>query len=114
TRERPPGPRAAPDRSPRPRRLGGLPMTDPFDDPTGRWGLIFHGSGMYRRSHPRQEWAQISDAIRTADLLRAGTTRGDAAWCHLAADTYTRLHDAGAYAHLRPGDQPLRAAQQHL
>jgi len=89
-------------------------MTDPFDDPTGRWGLIFHGSGMYRRSHTRQEWAQIADAIRTADLLRAGTTRGDAAWCEVAADTYTRLHDAGAYAHLSPGDQPRWHADEHL
>ena len=89
-------------------------MTDPYDGPTGRWGLIFHGSGLYRHAHTRQEWAQIVDAIRTADLLRSDGIRGDDAWCQTAVDTYTRLHDAGAYAHLRPGDAPRWHADEHL
>ena len=91
-------------------------MTDPFDDPTGRWGLIFHGGGMYRRARSRPEWAQIADAIASADRLRADMvgSRGDEAWCQVAVDTYTRLHDAGAYAHLRPGDKPRWHADEHL
>jgi hypothetical protein len=91
-------------------------MTAPFDDPTGHWGVIFHGTGMHRRARTRQEWAQIADAIATADLLRADAvgTRGDEAWCQIAVDTYSRLHDAGAYWHLRPGDQDLWHADEQL
>jgi hypothetical protein len=33
-------------------------MSDPFERPTDQWGLVFYSSGLYRRAHTRQEWAQ--------------------------------------------------------
>jgi hypothetical protein len=89
-------------------------MSDPFDCPADRWGLIFYGSGLYRRAHTRQEWAQIAEAIRTADLAHHNGIRGDDAWCTIAVDTFTRLQDAGAYPELQPGDTPRWPADEHL
>lgn len=70
------------------------------DDPTGRWGLIFHGSGLYTPTHTRADWSRIAEAIKTADLAHETTAsvhigrpvvRGDAAWCRIAADTFADL-----------------------
>lgn len=76
-------------------------MSDPFDTPTGRWGLIFHGGGSSIPKHTRQEWAQIAEAIGFADAGSTGGVRGDDAWCQEAVDTYQRLRDADAYGQLR-------------
>ena len=100
-------------------------MSQPnLDGPTDQWGLIFHGSGLYRVAHSRQDWACIADAIATADAhlaYAAGTVmgappfvRGDATWCAYAVDTYTMLSAAGAYWHLRPGDEVFCAADEHI
>jgi hypothetical protein len=75
-------------------------MNDVLDDPTGRWGLIFHVSGQHTPTHTRDDWRRIAEAIRAADVAhRAGATihigrpavRGDAAWCRIAADTWADL-----------------------
>ena len=94
------------------------------EDATSRWGLIFHGSGLYRPgNHTRQEWAQIVDAVSTADGHQAWSdptmqgpapTRGDPVWCRVAVDTYDTLHAAGAYWHPRPGDRPECFADEHI
>jgi hypothetical protein len=89
-------------------------MSDPFDSPADRWGLIFYGSGLYRRAHTRQEWAQIAEATRTADLVHHKGIRGDDAWCTIAVDTFTRLDHAGAYRDLEHGDTPRWHADEHL
>jgi hypothetical protein len=86
-------------------------MSEP-DDSLIRWELIFRGTGVSRRGHSRQVWAQICEAVRTADLLRAGEVRGDAGWCRAAADTYGRLHHSDAYAHL--SRQAGWAVDEHL
>jgi hypothetical protein len=100
-------------------------MSQPdVDEPIDSWGLIFHGSGLYRVAHTRQDWACIADAIATADRRLADAApavlgqppfvRGDATWCAHAVDTYQMLTAAGAYWHLRPGDEPDCAADEHL
>ena len=100
-------------------------MSQPdLDGPIEAWGLIFHGSGLYRVAHSRQEWACIADAIATADRRlneTVGTVigpppfvRGDATWCAFAVDTYRMLTAAGAYWHLRPGEEPFCAADEHV
>jgi hypothetical protein len=91
-------------------------MTDPFDDPTGRWGLIFHGSGLYRPAHTRQEWAQLAHAIRAADRLSGdmAARRGDHLWCQMAADTYAQLYDTDAYRQMRAGDEPRWHADKEI
>jgi len=50
-------------------------MSDPFERPTDQWGLIFYSSGLYRRAHTRQEWAQIADTIAAADQHVRGVLR---------------------------------------
>ena len=100
-------------------------MSQPdLDGPIDRWGLIFHGSGLYRVAHTRHDWACIADAIATADARLADAAdaviglppfvRGDETWCTYAADTYQMLTAAGAYWHLRPGDDLFCAADEHL
>ena len=81
-------------------------MSDPFDGPADRWGLIFYNSGLYRRAHTRQEWAQITHAITMADLRHRDGVRGGDAWCAAAVDVFTQLRDVDAYADLR-ADGPL-------
>jgi hypothetical protein len=73
-----------------------------YDDPTEQWALIFYGDGWSGPTHTRPEWAQIAEAITTADARCAGTSRvrGDSHWCHLAVDAYTALGAADAYRHL--------------
>ena len=87
-------------------------MTDPFESPTARWGLIFHGSGMYRRTHTQQEWARIAFAIGGADLRYPGHARGGDAWCRIATVVYEGLQDVP----LRDGSsEPTRwRANPHL
>jgi hypothetical protein len=87
-------------------------MSDPFDDPTARWGLIFHSTGMYRRTHSQQEWARIAYAIGSADQRYPGHARGSDAWCRIATAVYHGLQDAP----LRNGaDEPTRwRANPHL
>jgi hypothetical protein len=95
-----------------------------LDGPIDAWGLIFHGGGLYRVAHTRQDWACIADAIATADRRldeAAGAligpppfVRGDQTWCSYAVDTYRTLTDAGAYWHLRPGEDLFCAADEHL
>jgi hypothetical protein len=100
-------------------------MTDPtLTDAISRWGLIVQGSGRYHPSHTRQDWAQIADATRNADArlrhatphadAHAPTMRGDDAWCQIACETYTRLHDAAAYGHRRPGGEPVCYADEDI
>jgi hypothetical protein len=89
-------------------------MSDPFDGPADRWGLIFYNSGLYRRAHTRQVWAQIADAIAVADLRHRDGVRGDDAWCATAVDTLTRLRDADAYADLRADEQRVWHADERL
>jgi hypothetical protein len=91
-------------------------MTDPFDTPTDRWGQIFYGSTMNRPAHTRQEWAQIADAIRAADQIRAGGpgVRRDDAWCSVAVETYRRLNADSAYGHMLPEYTPRWHADADL
>jgi hypothetical protein len=89
-------------------------MTDPFDSPTGRWGLIFYGNGLYRRAHTRLEWAQIADAIAAADVRHGDSMRGGDAWCATAVDTFSMLRDVDAYAQLRSDDHPVWHADERL
>jgi hypothetical protein len=97
-------------------------MTDPFDTPSGRWGVLFHGSGHYYPSHSRQEWKQIADAIRGADRVHGAAAlavtdpapvRGDDAWCQIAINMYTWLHSADAHRQ-SPDDDPHCFADEDL
>lgn len=81
-------------------------MSDPFDSPGDRWGLVFYGA-VSGRGHTRQVWAQIADAMAAADLAQHEGVRGDDGWCRVAVDTFIRLSDAGAYPH-DPFDGPPR------
>ena len=81
-------------------------MIDSFATPTGQWGLVFYGAGDASPTHTRQQWAQIAEAIRTADASQTGGIRGDEAWCQAAVAAYQRLCDADAYG--RPRQDPTR------
>jgi hypothetical protein len=81
-----------------------------MEDPTSRWGLIFHGSGQYTPTHTRDDWWRIVDAIRFADLAHQRRTaahigrpavRGDSAWCRIAADRWTESSASGDPSRLR-------------
>jgi hypothetical protein len=86
-----------------------------YDDPTDQWALIFNGDGWSRPTHTRQEWAQIAEAITTADARCAGMSyvRGDSHWCHAAVDAHAALGAADAYRHLR-GVERRWTVDEHL
>ena len=54
-------------------------MSDLFDSPADRWGLIFYSSGLYRRAHTRQEWAHITHAHRPSIRAPRGRAAVDTA-----------------------------------
>jgi hypothetical protein len=89
-------------------------MSDPNERPTDKWGAIFYNSGLYRRAHTRQQWAQIADAIAAADQQTRDGIRGGDAWCTTAVDTFTMLRDIDAYAQLRTDNHPVWHADERL
>lgn len=89
-------------------------MSDPFSSPTDQWGLIFYSSGLYRRAHTRQEWAQIADAIAAADRHHPDGIRGGDAWCATAVNAFSMLRDVDAYAQLRTDEHPVWHADERL
>jgi hypothetical protein len=89
-------------------------MSDLFDSPADRWGLIFYSTGLYRRAHTRQEWAHITHAIAAADRRHTTGVRGDDSWCATAVEVYTQLRDADAYPDLRADGPPRWHADEQL